>query len=458
MRSIFVVAFLSLVLGSATLTAQPFALAFAVTIAPPLVFPPVGTGGAAGACGNPANVATHTIGVGVSGEVLDVNLSMTMAHTFICDLRITLAHCGVTVVLYDRNPCNGDDLAGTYVFDDEAAGTFAAAITAAGNFIASGTYSPVNPLSAFDGLNAAGPWTITLCDLAVADVGNLSNASVTITYNQDNVGDTGLPLPFPPVGTGGAAGGCGNPSNVRTRTVNFPVHGPVGYVLVDLNLSHTFTGDLQITLTHAGITRRLFNREGGTANFVLGGDYDISDFFPYWGAAAIAAGGGNVAFGNYSPLDAFWAFNNTDMFGPWTLTICDLAGLDVGTLANFNVRVVRPSGFSFQLAQPGGGAGGVDFLDSGGTPGNGYHNLITFTPGAYPFGWFFGIDISIPDLLTELSLPPPFNGALDACGRSLVTIPGPIPAGIPAYCVGLETNPSIIMVDVTSPFFYLTIP
>jgi len=57
----------------------------------------------------------------------------------------------------------------------------AAAPTTAGGTI-SGTFIPGNPLSAFDGEDASGDWTLTIADQAGGDTGTLFNWSLKFTY------------------------------------------------------------------------------------------------------------------------------------------------------------------------------------------------------------------------------------------------------------------------------------
>ena len=70
-------------------------------------------------------------------------------------------------------------------------------------------------------------------------------------------------------------------------------------------------------------------------------------------------------------------------------------------------------------------------------PGGTYFFAATLNPGAFPAGWFFGIDITLQEIVNEVNAGPPFVGTLDALGH--VTI-GPVcglPAGLTIYSVGL---------------------
>lgn len=62
---------------------------------------------------------------------------------------------------------------------------------------------------------------------------------------------------------------------------------------------------------------------------------------------------------------------------------------------------------------------------------------IALAAGAYPYGWFYGIDIPWPDLLNEIAMGYPFFVVLQSCGGAVVgPFPG-IPTGLTLYGVGL---------------------
>lgn len=138
-------------------------------------------------CGTAAQL-TRTFTVPTSYIVGDVNLGVMLTHTYRSDLRITLqspAGTTVTVMTWSGNVQSGDNL--NDLFDDEAA----AAITTHNATVTdpqtpvpppySHSFLPSNPLSAFDGQNAAGTWTMVLCDAVAADTGNFARADLFIS-------------------------------------------------------------------------------------------------------------------------------------------------------------------------------------------------------------------------------------------------------------------------------------
>lgn len=110
--------------------------------------------------------------------VTDVNALLTnLTHTFDGDLRISLSHGATTVALSINRGGSGDNFIGT-VFDDEAATSIAS-----GSAPFTGSFRPDQLLSAFDGLDAFGTWTLTVADQAGIDVGSINSWGLDINGN-----------------------------------------------------------------------------------------------------------------------------------------------------------------------------------------------------------------------------------------------------------------------------------
>jgi subtilisin-like proprotein convertase family protein len=97
--------------------------------------------------------------------------------------------------------------------------------------------------------------------------------------------------------------------------------GAITAVAVDLDITHTYRGDLLVTLTHGGVTRTVHNQEGGGAD-------------------------------NLRTTLTVTGFEGQDMRGEWTLAVSDRAAQDTGTLNRWTLRVTT-SGMG-----TGGGTGG----------------------------------------------------------------------------------------------------
>ncbi|MCC7538759.1 MAG: proprotein convertase P-domain-containing protein [Deltaproteobacteria bacterium] len=97
-----------------------------------------------------------------------------------------------------------------------------------------------------------------------------------------------------------------------TATATVPDAMNVSALSVELNVTHTYVGDLRITLSHGGTERVLHDNEGGS-------DDDIARTIPVSG------------------------FEGQSAQGDWTLRIVDGAGQDVGTLVSWRVLVTPNS-------------------------------------------------------------------------------------------------------------------
>ena len=101
-------------------------------------------------------------------QISDLDVTVNVEHTFIGDLELRLGRPGgqeVQLVFRRGGPVdNYTDV----TFDDEATRAIA---TSSAPF--SGSYRPVQALSAFDGTSLAGTWTLTALDHAALDTGKI---------------------------------------------------------------------------------------------------------------------------------------------------------------------------------------------------------------------------------------------------------------------------------------------
>ena len=134
---------------------------------------------------NPAGLSS-TITVPDSMEIGDVDLGLVVTHTWTGDLIVTLEHGGTTVEVINRP---GEPVLGTFgcpednwdvVLDDEGAGG-AMEDQCVPNLTSPPSYTPNNLLGAFDGMDAAGDWTLTISDNAELDFGTLNSWELSIT-------------------------------------------------------------------------------------------------------------------------------------------------------------------------------------------------------------------------------------------------------------------------------------
>ncbi len=146
--------------------------------------------------------STLTISTTCNGPISDVNVkNLNITHTWIDDLVIDITSPSGTTVRLMNRPCDSQDNI-IINFDDEAASpTFPCPPTD------NGTYQPFAALSAFDGEDINGVWTLTIADLVSQDGGTLNSWALEICYgpdqvtcyadtDNDNYGDPNAPQPF----------------------------------------------------------------------------------------------------------------------------------------------------------------------------------------------------------------------------------------------------------------------
>ncbi len=149
----------------------------------------------------PGDPATATIEVtGIQGQIIDVDLLLGngpcsgvagdpnsgISHNFIGDLELTLvAPDGTEVLVIDNAGGGGGDFCQTLLDDDAGARSIQTATQIEQPF--DGTWSPANPLSAFDGIvDANGTWTLRAQDFFGQEVGDILAFSVIITTQTTN--------------------------------------------------------------------------------------------------------------------------------------------------------------------------------------------------------------------------------------------------------------------------------
>jgi cysteine-rich repeat protein len=123
---------------------------------------------------------SDTFTVPNAGTIQDIDVDLNISHTWNGDLLVQLTHGGTTVTLIDSQ--SGDDDGYNVVLDDEGTGgTITTASGGGGGVSSPPSYTPTSPLSAFDGLDAQGDWTISITDRAAQDQGTLNVWTLKIT-------------------------------------------------------------------------------------------------------------------------------------------------------------------------------------------------------------------------------------------------------------------------------------
>ena len=146
------------------------------TLAPALAIPDgVGGGGLGTLLSNVQNVA------GVAGNISDLNVDVKIDHSWMGDIVVAIEHLGTSVTVVDLMGHAAIDCAGCasnnidVILDDEVTGGAIEDQCVAANqaAISPPNFTPANPLTAFDGMDPNGAWTIKVQDACGVDTGSL---------------------------------------------------------------------------------------------------------------------------------------------------------------------------------------------------------------------------------------------------------------------------------------------
>lgn len=140
----------------------------------------------------PATV-NRTFSVGASYIISDVDIGVLLDHTYRRDLEITLSSpTGTVVTLMDYVGGGANNL--NVEFDDEGADGTIASHTSNDSLtpVYASTRTPQSSLSAFDGENAQGTWTLRICDQQGVDTGSFRRADLYLTSAPANYADLSL--------------------------------------------------------------------------------------------------------------------------------------------------------------------------------------------------------------------------------------------------------------------------
>jgi subtilisin-like proprotein convertase family protein len=268
---------------------------------------------------------------------LEVRLN-SLTHTFPSDLDILLVGPGGQNVMLMSDVGGGGDIEGAFLtFSDGAP-----ALTAAGQ-ITSGTYSPTNTanndlmpapaplapfgtsLAGFIGTNPNGLWSVYVGDdFPGTDGGTLFGFTLIITPQFNNT----TVLPIPDVNT------------VESSIVVSGLTRPITKVAVSLFVTHTFDGDLAMSLIAPDGTVVPLSTNRGSSGNNFGSNCAAASrtYFDDTATTAIAAGTAPFV-GTFRPEQPLSALNGKAASGTWRLRISDQAALDTGALQCWSVAL-----------------------------------------------------------------------------------------------------------------------
>lgn len=121
---------------------------------------------------------TSTITINQNINIKDLNVQISLNHTALSDLVITLrSPTGQVITLFNKRGGWADNLVNT-IFDDQATTAIGA-----GTAPFTGSFRPESLLSALNDKNAKGTWTLSITDTAGGDVGKLISWKLTMVSN-----------------------------------------------------------------------------------------------------------------------------------------------------------------------------------------------------------------------------------------------------------------------------------
>lgn len=226
---------------------------------------------------NDASGVSSTITVPDSGTLSGVSVDVDITHTYRGDLTVTLTKGGRTVTLFEREGAGSDDLRQTFDVSD------------------------------FDGDDAAGDWVLTVIDNASADEGTLNSWTLNLTTC--------------------AGGDCGSmPSTINgmndtlsvipdedaagvDSSITISEGGNIATVRATVNITHTFIGDLTISISKDGGTPIVLQAEELIEGDTLMRTYTVEGL-------------------------------SGDAAGTYTLNVADNAARDQGTLNSWSLEIL----------------------------------------------------------------------------------------------------------------------
>lgn len=236
----------------------------------------VSTGAAIAIPDNSTTGASSTITVDRALTIGSVQVDLDIAHSYSGDLKVTLTSPGGQSYTVWNNEGGSDD-----------------------NIVRTINVPGVTGA-------AQGGWTLRAVDNAAQDTGTIRGWKLRITEGSGNGPTPSANVTIP------GAGAMAIPDNSATGVTSEATvpAGTTGTVTVAVNVTHTYSGDLSLVLSHGSQTWKLRDQTGGGAD-------NIVTTFPLTPAPT-----GNLA-------------------GSWSLKVVDHAGQDVGTLNSWSLTFAQ---------------------------------------------------------------------------------------------------------------------
>jgi len=259
--------------ANVSLTINPVASGNAVktySVSPALAIPDNNTTG-----------VTSTQAVSAALTVSSVSVGVNVTHTYKGDLVLTLTGPdGTSAILHNRTGAGTDNVVTTYSIATAAA----------------------QALTVFNGKATAGNWSLKAQDLASTDVGKLNSWTLTFNGEQALTPNTAIP---------------DNNATGITSTLNYAQTGTVAGIKVKVGITHTYKGDLTVTLIAPDGTSVLLHNKTGAGVDNINTEYpDLT-----------------------VPAASLSAFTGKAIAGAWKLKVADVAATDTGTLNSWTLSI-----------------------------------------------------------------------------------------------------------------------
>ncbi|NJD78776.1 MAG: hypothetical protein FIB08_17065 [Candidatus Methanoperedens sp.] len=231
---------------------------------------------------NPGGI-TSSIDIDEDGTIDSVEVSVDISHTYRGDLLVSLLTPANEIIpLHEGEGGRADNLINVY------------------------DSGSIPALYRLKGKEVRGKWSLNVVDRARKDTGTLNNWGLKVkVLKKENVvkGSDSPGLHIPDDDSAGI-----------TRTLDFHANGRIKGIKVNVDISHTYVGDLTVKLASpSGKEVTLHDKEGGSVDniqteYTITKDPQLRDFL------------------------------DEEINGTWTLAVADHAGMDVGKLNRWGIE------------------------------------------------------------------------------------------------------------------------